>query len=73
MKKFSEEQIRFLREEIEKSGRFKNIDLLHLSPEEADELRDFCFDIEYMEANAHDPISARGNIAADIVDVLDEE
>lgn len=61
----TEEQLAFLMAETNRSrSYFEN-----LTPYEAHDLRDFCFDIEVEEVAAHD-ICPRGEMAADIVDAL---
>lgn len=72
MEKLNSDQIQFLQNEVKKAGsRFDKLNLKNLSPDESEALRELFFDIECVEANAHEPISPRGRMAADIVDALE--
>ena len=68
MKRLNEEQLNFLVAETKKpKDSFK-----HMSREENNRVRDFCFDIECDEADrpGKSSITPRGEMAADIVDAL---
>jgi hypothetical protein len=70
MNALTKEQIDFLKKEGTQNKLEPPADYEHLSKDELDRLQEMCCVIEEIEATYHDPITPRGNMAADISDIL---
>lgn len=73
MKGLTQEQIDFLKQEVNQNKVDPPADYNNLTPEELDRLQDMCCVIEEIEATYHDPITPRGDMAADIVTAMSED